>query len=859
MNNRRTTWLILVSLMLSLSCFRSSPLWQQQALAREAGSSQNDPALSSIHPLIYSSYLGGDRPVWATALAVDDRGCAYIAGSTSTHSPDRFHVTRDNPGFQKNFPSLPRRSTETAGFILKLDPSGTKILFSTWIGGYEKDSITSIAVDKAYNVYITGWTESSEQDAFPIGSKIQGFDSSFNGKTDVFVMKLDPTGSKLLYSTYIGGSGQDSSVKIAVNEKGEAFVSGKTDSSDFPWTTSPFNKHKGSTDAFLVRLNAEGTDFTYSIALGGEKADEAVDLAIDSNDNAYLAGTTRSSPGEGFPIGGSIPGVFTHRQANDPLSDAFFIKVNPSGSEVLYSSYIGGKKDDLATALALSVSGHVYLAGRTQSSPNLGFPIGQGVPGLEQKFRGDNKTYDGFVVKLDLDSNKLLFSTYIGGSKDDFVNAIALDQEENLLIVGHTFSSPEDHFPMTPSNPGFYKTYKRDRDVFLLKLSKEGTEIHYSSYFGGYGDDYLYAMVQDDQGYVYLQGYTRSSVKCGFPAGKSVPGLQQYSKRWDGYITKLSIPLVRIPESINSSSPLLKIENIGNGTLRGTLDSSSPWLSFSKEFIESNEEEIELKFESTNFAPGEYHSMIQLYSNAGTYHIPVTLSLIATEESPGLQINLQQPSAFFETTDDKILVKGKISGNFDPASLSINGSSVTTISPQGSFEHTVPLFLGANHIVLSAKNPQGFSYSKTLKILRTEVKPSREITIEMWYHQTTAYVNGEPRIADAPGTIVAGRSMLPLRFISESFGGIVTYDDIHRSAKIQYESYYGPVNMEVFLETGQIIIDEESYDYLLLFVSNGRIMIYPIFFVVGFNAHVIYEAKERKWILSTSDSHSCDY
>ncbi len=859
MQYHRKTCIVLVSLVLSLSCLRSIPLWQKQALAQEADSSQSGPALSSIHPLIFSSYLGGESPVRPNALAVDNLGCTYIAGSTRSSSSDSFHVTRDNPGFQKKFPALPRRSTEIAGFILKLDPSGTKVLFSTWIGGYQRDEITSIAVDKTYNVYITGWTESSEKDAFPVGGKTPGYASSFNGKRDVFVMKLDPTGSKLIYSTYLGGSENDVPAKIAVNDQGEAFICGKTDSSDFPWTTSPFNQHKGSTDAFLVRLNAEGTDLIYSIALGGEKADEAIDLVIDSHNAVYLAGTTRSSPEEGFPIGGSIPGVYTHRQANDPLSDAFFIKVNPLGSELAYSSYIGGKKDDLATALALSASGHIYLAGRTQSAPKDDFPIGQGIPGFEQRFRGDNKTYDGFVVKLDLDSNKLLFSTYIGGNKDDFINAIALDQEENLLIAGHTFSSPKDYFPVTPSVPGFYKTYKSDREVFLLKLSKEGTEIQYSTYFGGHNEDYLYSMALDEQGYVYLQGYTRSSVKCGFPAGKSVPGLQQYSKGWDGFIAKFSLPLARIPESINSSSPLLKIENIGNGTLRGTLESSSPWLSFSQDFIESNEAEIELKFESTNLAPGEHHSLIQLYSNAGTYHIPVTLSLNAPEESAKLQINLQQPSVFFKTSDDKILIKGYISGNFDPSSLSVNGSSVTTISPKGSFEHSVPLIIGANYIILSAKNPQGSSYSKTIIIYRTDPAFSREIKIEMWYHQTTAYVNGEPRITDAPGTIVANRSMLPLRFISESFGGIVTYDDTHRSAKIVYESYYSSVTMKVFLETNQLFIDEKPYDYVYMFISNGRIIINPLFFAYGFSAEVIYEAKERKWTLSTSDSHSCNY
>jgi hypothetical protein len=859
MQYHRKTWIVLVSLVLSLSCLRSIPLWQKQALAQEADPSQSSPALSNIHPLIYSSYIGGDLPVWTNALAVDNLGCTYIAGSTRSSSSDSFHVTRDNPGFQKTFPSLPRRSTEIAGFILKLDPSGTKVLFSTWIGGYEKDTITSIAVDKAYNVYITGWTESSEKDAFPVGGKTPGYASSFNGKKDVFVMKLDPTGSKLIYSTYLGGSENDVPAKIAVNEQGEAFICGETDSSDFPWTASPFNQHKGSIDAFLVRLNAEGTDLIYSIALGGEKADEAIDLVIDSHNVAYLAGSTRSSPDEGFPIGGSIPGVYTHRQANDPLSDAFFIKVDPSGSEVLYSSYIGGKKDDLATALALSASGHIYLAGRTQSAPKDDFPIGQGIPGFERWFRGDNKTYDGFVVKLDLDSNKLLFSTYIGGNKDDYINAIALDQEENLLIAGHTFSSPEDYFPVTPSTPGFYKTYKRDREVFLLKLSKEGTKIQYSTYFGGHNDDHLYSMALDEQGYVYLQGYTRSSVKCGFPVGKNVPGLQRYSKGWDGFIAKFSLPLARIPDSINSSSPLLKIENIGNGTLRGTLESSSPWLSFSQDFIESNEAEIELKFENTNLAPGEHHSLIQLYSNAGIYHIPVTLSLNAPEESAKLQINLQQPSVFFKTSDDKILVKGYISGNFDPESLSVKGSSVTTISPKGSFEHSVPLIIGANYIILSAKNPQGSSYSKTIKIHRTDPAFSREVKIEMWYHQTTAYVNGEPRITDAPGTIVYNRSMLPLRFISESFGGIVTYDDSQRSAKILYESYYSPVTMEVFFETGQVFIDDELYDYVNMFISNGRIIINPLFFVYGFSAEVIYEAKERKWTLSTSDSHSCNY
>jgi Tol biopolymer transport system component len=326
--------------------------------------------------LVYSTYLGGSRFDQGSAIAVDAAGNAYVTGGTQ--SP--------------NFPTTAGAFQTTLGggagaFVTKLNPDGSALVYSTYLGGSGRDSGSGIAVNAAGNAYVTGTTLSPN---FP--TTAGAFQTTLGGGSccNAFVTKLNPDGSALVYSTYLGGSSQDMGIGIAVDAAGNAYVTGLTLSADFPVTAAAFQTTFGGIqDAFVTKLNSEGSALVYSTYLGGNGLDQGNGIAVNTAGNAYVTGRASS---DNFPTRGEVQG---------PLCNgAFVTKLNPDGSALVYSTYLGGSPNSPTTGLgtggngiAVDAAGNAYVTGVTESSD---FPTSEWA---FQPVSGGSSS-DAFVTKL---------------------------------------------------------------------------------------------------------------------------------------------------------------------------------------------------------------------------------------------------------------------------------------------------------------------------------------------------------------------------------------------------------------------------------------------------------------------------
>ncbi len=363
-----------------------------------------DPVLS------YSTYLGGGGMDAITSVAVDGAGNAYLAGWTTS---------TDLPSVN---PAQALQGGSVDAFVAKLGPGGNSLIYCTYLGGRGDDRAFGIAVDSAGNAYVTGWTASS---AFPTVLSLQ---SALAGGKDAFVAKLNPAGNVLLYSTYLGGAGNDSGNGIAVDSTGNAYVAGYTDSTNFPTRNAYQNSNRGSENAFVAKLSSSGT-LVYSTYLGGNGSDAAAAIAVDSSGDAYVAGGTTST---NFPTAAPL------QAASGGNQDAFIAKLSPAGNTLIYSTYLGGSGGlpgsmEAATAIAVDASGAAYVAGATSST---NFPVTSGA--LQATNMGEG---DAFVSKLNPAGSALVYSTYLGGSSVDYASGIAVDFLGDAYVSGYTASS----------------------------------------------------------------------------------------------------------------------------------------------------------------------------------------------------------------------------------------------------------------------------------------------------------------------------------------------------------------------------------------------------------------------------------
>lgn len=369
---------------------------------------------------VYATYLGGTRDDYNIGITIDQEGNAYVTGNT--YSPD-FPIT---PGAI----SIP--STGGARIYLsKLNASGSELIYSAVFGGSGSDGVSDIAVDSEGNTYLTGDTSSAD---FP--TTIGALRTVINAvNSDVYVSKINASGSGFLYSTYLGGSSDNSAGGIAVNSLGDAYIGGTTASSDFPVTANAFSTtHSANNDGYIALLNPEGSALIYATYLGGSLSDTISDIAIDDLGNAYVTGSTTSTD---FPI---TPLAFL--TTSPAGTNSFVTKLNATGSELVYSTYLGGSLFDAGYGIAVDYTHAAYITGATSSTD---FPT---TPGAVQSKRVG--TQNVFFTIVSLTGTNLLYSTYFGGSSSDSGDSISVNPLGQALIGG-SGTSVNFPFNLTPS------------------------------------------------------------------------------------------------------------------------------------------------------------------------------------------------------------------------------------------------------------------------------------------------------------------------------------------------------------------------------------------------------------------------
>ena len=384
-----------------------------------------NPSASAI---LYLTYLGGSDTDIASAIAVDSSGNAYVVGTTLSRD---FPVTAG--AAQTHFAGA---DVFGDAFIVKLNPTGSALVYATYLGGSRDDLANALTLDATGAAYIAGTTRSRD---FPVTSgAVQlaygGDPGNISGSGgDGFVAKLSQAGDRFVFVSYLGGASEDFASSIALDASGNVVVAGTTSSPDFPTTSGVFQPHYAGNssdptvggDAFVTKLNPLGDSLILSTFLGGSGFDAAATVELDSAGNLYLQGFTESPD---FPLLNPL------QAAPGGQGDAFFAKLNPAATALIYSSYFGGNDVDTASG-TIDSQGNVYLAGYTASA---NFPVLNGF----QPYFGNTDTY---VAKISSTGNTLVYSSYLGGGDSDFGGVLARDSSGNLWLAGTTFSQ---NFPI---------------------------------------------------------------------------------------------------------------------------------------------------------------------------------------------------------------------------------------------------------------------------------------------------------------------------------------------------------------------------------------------------------------------------
>lgn len=512
-----------------------------------------------IDPVLqYSTYLGGSAGVQANAIAIDSAGNAYVTGGTGSTD---FPVT---PGVFQSTNNGTASGLGTA-FVTKLNPTGTALVYSTYLGGSGQsinggDVANGIAVDSFGNAYVTGSTYSADfpvtQGAFQTTNKEAAANGNANGFDSTgFVTKLNATGTALVYSTYLGGSGGtvgsvlwgDRGNGLTIDSSGDAYVTGVTYSPDFPVTQGAFQTTNSGGSVYVSKVNTTGSALVYSTFLGsigkGQGFGSLTAVAVDSTGDVYVTGGTAATD---FPV---TPGAFQSTNHNVPdngytEANAFVSELNPTETALIYSTYLGGSDADAGDAIAVDSDGNAYIGGSASSAD---FPVTSGVFQTTNRYGfntggGPYSTTgaNGFIAKMNPTGTALVYSTYLGGSggqvnlsptlamaAGDQVKGIAIDKFGNAYVTGST-ASP--NFPVTA---GAYQSTNNDQsansigglNAFVTEINPTGTALVYSTYLGGNGinqssfygptvfgsGDWANALALDSAGNVYLTGIASSA------------------------------------------------------------------------------------------------------------------------------------------------------------------------------------------------------------------------------------------------------------------------------------------------------------------------------------------------------------
>ncbi|MHA1636688.1 MAG: SBBP repeat-containing protein, partial [Candidatus Thorarchaeota archaeon] len=425
--------------------------------------------ITHLNPISYSSFLGGSSNDQGQSITIDSSGNVFIAGFTES----------------LDFPVLNTTGSYNGGlfdcFVSKWTANGS-LLFTSIIGGTGDEWANSIAVDSSGCVFVTGFTNSNN---FPLANP---YDSSHNGGRDCFVFKLNQTGNDLIYSTFIGGTDEDRGYDLVIDEIGNAYVTGLTSSPDFPTLNAYDNSGNGNDDSFILKLNSSGNGIYFSTYIGGSSWDMGNSIVVDPTGSIYITGYTESTD---FPM------VNAFNEVQNGYSDGFILKLSSVGDSLEYSTYLGGSGYDQGNAIAIDCYGDIYVVGETGS---LNFPVNGSRP---INYHGGRT--DGFLTKFNSDGMTMNFSMFLGGTGYDYVYDIAIKFGENVIVCGETSSSD---FPLVNAYDDSLDGYS---DIFLVEIDNGSNSIEYSTLFGGNDSETALSLCIDDLGTVYVTGYTESA------------------------------------------------------------------------------------------------------------------------------------------------------------------------------------------------------------------------------------------------------------------------------------------------------------------------------------------------------------
>jgi hypothetical protein len=428
--------------------------------------------------LVYSTYLGGIEEDYVDDIAADSEGCAYVTGITGSRD---FPITAG--AYDTSFHTL---------FVSKLNPEGTALLYSTYLGGPEPSHLSRIAVDSQGNACVTG----EGTVGFPVTEN--AIDKVYNGG-DGFITKINSTGNGLIVSTFFGGSQTDEIEAVALDHNDNIYITGYTYSSDFPTTPEAYeneNDHGGGEVVFVTKFNSDASEVLYSTFIGHGAA---TDIQVNSSGEVYICGRTRLTSPD-YPLTDNAIDTIPSSIGNDKI---FITKLNETGSQLVYSTLLGGTEDQASLGIALDSSGSAYVCGTTTS---VDFPT------TPNAFMTGSilSRYYGFVSKISSDGGKLEYSTLLTGEKDTtastdtVIRDIAIYGDGYSVITGRTGAR---YFPVTPDA---IQPEKKGGNSILAIISKDGGNLIYSTYWGGSGNDEANALALDGIGNVYIAGITSS-------------------------------------------------------------------------------------------------------------------------------------------------------------------------------------------------------------------------------------------------------------------------------------------------------------------------------------------------------------
>lgn len=412
--------------------------------------------------LAYSSFVGGFDTDEGHGVATDAAGHMFMTGVTYS-----------------------TRHGDADVLIRKLTLDGSAFLYTADLGGSDDDIGNGIAVDASGFAYVGGRTASVD---FPIANAFQDGNA---GAVNAFVLRLTPSGSSLIFSTYFGGSDDDEGFGLALDNQGSVYLAGASSSLDFPTSDTAFQTlNRGGLDCFVAKFDSQGNAI-FSTLIGGGSDDQAFAIAVDSFGNSYITGQTASN---NYPQANAS---FQHSRHGG--LDAFITEITADGSGLVYSTFAGGSGDDIGQGIAVDSAGYAYIVGNTSSSD---FPTTNGA--YQTGYAGGDS--DIFVLAYTPNGRALQFSTFLGSHGTDEGNGIALDSLDNVYIIGDTNSN---QYPVT--NDAIQLNRFGGFDAVVSVLDLNGSQLLYSTFLGGSGDDFGYAIALDAAADIYLTGVTGSS------------------------------------------------------------------------------------------------------------------------------------------------------------------------------------------------------------------------------------------------------------------------------------------------------------------------------------------------------------